>query len=150
MSIADILSKAQSLGVRLTLDGDTVKMRGPADAIAVIKPEIASRKPEIVGYLRKAANAPIPTTDDCVGALRDPDGGPYLPWGPYIDREQLAVMQRDLLAAVEELARRESWPDEYFDHVVYCIERQPISTLRPDLAYFNERLRIARNSRGGP
>ena len=82
--------------------------------------------------------------DDCRGALKHPDGGLYLPWGPYVNPGQLKEMQRELFAVVEVLARLERWPDEYFDHVAYCIERQPISTLRPDLAFFTERLRTAR------
>ncbi|WP_069265323.1 hypothetical protein [Paraburkholderia nodosa] len=78
----------------------------------------------------------------CDGALYA--DGPYLPWGPYVNREQLDAMQRELFSVVDELAKLEGWPDEGYDHVVMCIERQPISTLRPDLAHFAERLRIAR------
>jgi hypothetical protein len=81
--------------------------------------------------------------DDCKGALRHTNGGFYLPWGPYVDPGELATMQRKLFAVVEELARLECWPPEYLDHVTYCVERQPISTLRPDLAYFTELLRVA-------
>ncbi len=51
-------------------------------------------------------------------------------------------MQRELFAAVEELARLERWPDAHFDHVAYCLERQPNSTLRSDLVHFLERLRV--------
>jgi hypothetical protein len=87
--------------------------------------------------------------EDCKGALKHPDGGLYLPWGPYVDPAKLAAMQRDLFAAIEELGRLERWPDDYFDHVAYCIERQPISTLRPDLAHFRDRLRAARAEEAG-
>lgn len=78
----------------------------------------------------------------CDGALYA--DGPYLPWGPYTNREQLDAMQRELFAVVDELAKLECWPDGDYDHVVMCIERQPISTLRPDLAYFTDRLHAAR------
>ncbi|MFM0736543.1 hypothetical protein PQQ51_04740 [Paraburkholderia xenovorans] len=144
MSIVHILSKAQSLGVRLWLAGDIVKMRGPADAIAAIKPDIAAHKPEVLTYLRSASNDLPPVPADCAGALRHPDGGLFLPWGPYVDQAQLKATQRELFDVVDELAKLERWPDEYFDRVVYCIERQPISTLRPDLAHFRERLAAAR------
>lgn len=144
MSIAHILSKAQSLGVRLSLAGDIVKMRGPANAIAAIKPDIAAHKPEVLSYLRAAANAPSHVPADCVGALRHPDGGLYLPWGPYVDHAQLKAMQRELFEVVDELAKLEHWPDDYFDHVTHCVERQPMSTLRPDLAQFRDRLAAAR------
>lgn len=144
MNIVHILSKAQSLGVRLWLAGDIVKMRGPADAIAAIKPDIAAHKPEVLTYLRSASNDLTPVPADCAGALRHPDGGLYLPWGPYVDQAQLKATQRELFDVVDELAKLEHWPDDYFDHVTHCIERQPISTLRPDLTYFQSRLMAAR------
>jgi TubC N-terminal docking domain len=80
MSVAQILSKAQTMGVRLRLDGDRVKIAGPASAVATIKPEIAAHKPEIVAHLCAAAN----DAADCTGALRSRDGGLYLPWGPCL------------------------------------------------------------------
>jgi len=45
MNVDRILNKAQAMGVRLRLDGDRVKMVGPAAAIASIKPELAAYKP---------------------------------------------------------------------------------------------------------
>ncbi|HDR9274894.1 TPA: hypothetical protein QDB24_002975 [Burkholderia vietnamiensis] len=88
-------------------------------------------------------SAPFP--EDCKGALIDPESGaPFLPWGPRIDPCQLKAMQRELFEVVDALAKLEGWPERDYDHVVMCIERQPISTLRPDLAYFAERLRGAR------
>ncbi|HDR9101145.1 TPA: hypothetical protein QDB15_006002 [Burkholderia vietnamiensis] len=86
-----------------------------------------------------------PLPDDCKGALIDPESGaPFLPWGPRLDPSQLEAMQRELFEVVDALAKLEGWPDDHYDHVVLCIERQPISTLRPDLAYFREQLRVAR------
>lgn len=79
------------------------------------------------------------------GALIDQESGaPFWPWGPRINPEQLATIQRELLIAVDELAKLERWRDSDYDHVVMCVERQPISTLLPDLGYFRDRLRIAR------
>ncbi|WP_306715119.1 hypothetical protein [Burkholderia dolosa] len=72
--------------------------------------------------------------------------GPYLPWGPYLDAATVTKWQRELYDAVTELARLERWPDRDYDHVVLCIERQPLSTLRPDLTHFTERLAAARAS----
>jgi hypothetical protein len=84
-----------------------------------------------------------PLLDDCKGALKHPDGGLYLPWVPRITPEQLKQWQRELFEVVDELAKLEGWPDSDYDHVVMCIERQPISTLRPDLGYFRDRLEAA-------
>ncbi|RAS35861.1 hypothetical protein [Paraburkholderia bryophila] len=144
MSIVHILSKAQSLGVRLWLAGDIVKMRGAADAIAAIKPDIAAHKSEVLTYLRAASNDLTPVPADCAGALRHLDGGLYLPWGPYVDQAQLRAMQRELFEVVDELAKLEGWKKDNYDHTMMCIERQPASTLRPDLAYFQSRLAAAR------
>ncbi|MFM0002743.1 hypothetical protein PQR57_17115 [Paraburkholderia dipogonis] len=144
MSIVHILSKAQSLGVRLWLAGDVVKMRGPANAIAAIKPDIAAHKPEVLTYLRAASDDLNSVPADCAGALRHPDGGLYLPWGPYVDHAQLKAMQRELFEVVDELAKLERWRDDDYDIIVQTIERQPVSTLRSDLAYFAERLRVVR------
>ena len=79
------------------------------------------------------------------GALIDPESGaPYWLWGPYIDCETLKSWQLDLFEVVDELAKLESWSENDYDHVVVCIERQPRSTLRADLAYFIRRLLAAR------
>ncbi|KVR46384.1 hypothetical protein WM11_31500 [Burkholderia ubonensis] len=83
--------------------------------------------------------------DDCKGPPIDRDSdAPYWPWGPCINPEQLATIQRELMIAVDELAKLEHWRDSDYDYVVMCVERQPISTLLPDLGYFRDRLRIAR------
>ncbi|OXJ00035.1 MULTISPECIES: TubC N-terminal docking domain-related protein [Burkholderia] len=144
MSIVAILSKARSLGIRLSVAGDVVKMKGPPDAIAAIKPEIAARKPEIMAYLLAATDGCQQIPADCIGALCSSDGGLYLPWMPALDPEQLQSMQRELFDVVDELAQLERWPDDDYDIVIGAIERQPPSTLRPDLAHFRERLRVAR------
>ncbi len=83
---------------------------------------------------------------DCVLSL---DGalfadGPFLPWGPYMNANLLKQWQRELFEAVDELARLEGWPDDHFDLLVGAIDRQPVSTLRPDLAHFRARLDKAR------
>ncbi|AYQ37631.1 hypothetical protein BLA9940_05937 [Burkholderia aenigmatica] len=96
---------------------------------------------------RSPANnsAKMPLPDDCKGSPVDRESGaPYWPWGPRINPEQLATILRELLTAVDELAKLEHWRDSDYDHVVMCIERQPISTLLPDLGYFRDRLQIAR------
>jgi hypothetical protein len=81
---------------------------------------------------------------DCKGALIARGGGPYLPWGEGITPETLKCWQRELFEVVDELARLERWPDDLSDHIVYCVERQPLSTLRPDLAHFRRRLTEAK------
>ncbi|MDS0802838.1 hypothetical protein [Burkholderia cenocepacia] len=90
-------------------------------------------------------NAKMPTPDHCKDSAADRESGaPYWPWGPRINPEQLETIRREILIAVDELATLEHWRDSDYDHVVMCIERQPISTLLPDLGYFRDRLQIAR------
>ncbi|VWM20550.1 hypothetical protein [Burkholderia lata] len=144
MSAITIVNKAKAMGIRLSSNGDKVKLRGPADAIAVIKPEVAAHKSEILAHLRASEVEGTETPADCVGALREPSAGLYLPWGPYLNSSQLESMHRELFDVVDELAQLERWPDDDYDLVVGAIERQPLSTLRPDLAHFRERLRVAR------
>ncbi|MGF6974916.1 hypothetical protein QFZ94_003366 [Paraburkholderia sp. JPY465] len=96
------------------------------------------------GALEKIESSPLP--EDCVGALiYTESGAPYLPWGPYINPEKLSRWQRELFEIVDELAKLEGWKPDDYDHTVMCIERQPISTLKPDLAYFTARLSAARD-----
>ncbi|MGM3273726.1 hypothetical protein [Ralstonia sp. 24A2] len=134
MSVAQILSKAKAMGVRLSLNGDGVKLRGPADSIAALKPELAARKPEIVAYLRRAA------TD-----VADPSGypvadGPFMPWCPPMSPEGVAGLHADLRATIGKVADIEGWPDNYRAHLLGLVARQPVSSLADDLAYFRERL----------
>lgn len=67
-----------------------------------------------------------------------------MPWGPFMAPERLKEWQRELFEVVDELARLERWHPDDYDIVVGAIERQPVSTLRPDLAHFRERLLTAR------
>jgi hypothetical protein len=81
---------------------------------------------------------------DCKGALIARVGGPYLPWGEEVTPETLKCWRCELFEVVDELAKLERWPDDLFDHIAYCVERQPLSTLRPDLAHFRRRLTEAK------
>jgi hypothetical protein len=102
--------------------------------------------PAVVEPLLPAMKANRDALLACVAAL---DGalyadGPYLPWGPFLRPDRLKQWQRELFEVVDELARLEGWRDDDYDLVIGAIERQPISTLRPDLAHFRDRLAAAR------
>ncbi|WP_175939911.1 hypothetical protein [Caballeronia sp. BCC1704] len=146
MNAAEIVSKARALGVELRTDGTIVNLRGPRDAREKVRPDIAAHKPAVIAYLliEKTRDA-VP--EACRGALLSEDGGYYLPWGPYLTREALAEWQRELFAVVDELATLEGWPELTYDLIAGQIERQPISTIRPDLAYFRGRLERAKAER---
>lgn len=70
MNATVIVNKAKAMGVRLSLNGDKVKLRGPTHAVAAIKPEVAAHKPEIVAHLRAALSDNERVPGDCIGALR--------------------------------------------------------------------------------
>lgn len=144
MSAAQILREAHSLGVRLRLEGNVVKLRGPAKAIASIKPVIAGHKAEIMAYLRAVGDDAASLPADCAGALHDPGGGWYLPWGPYLTAADVRRMRADLAGTIDALAALEGWPRGYHDAIMSRALNAPLSALAPDLAYFRERLDDAR------
>lgn len=136
MKVAEILSKAQAMGVRLRLDGDIVKIAGPTKSVASIKPEIAAHKPAIVSYLRAAANEPGERNDCPVSA----DGGAFMPWCAPVTPAQVAAWQAELLELIEEIADSECWSRAALDEVLIRAIRGPLSDLRPNLGYFRERV----------
>ncbi|QIF08211.1 hypothetical protein [Ralstonia mannitolilytica] len=134
MSVASLLSKARAMGVRLILNGDGVKLRGPAESIAAIKPELAAHKAEIVEYLRGTASEALhllgyPTQD-----------GPFTPYCVPMTPGRVAGLLADLRATIHKVADREGWADERRADLLSLVARQPVSTLADDLTYFRERL----------
>lgn len=144
MSLMQILNRVQAMGVCLSLNGGSVKLRGPARAIAAIKPELAPHKAEILAYLRAVAGDAQLDADDCVGALRDPEGGLYLPWGPHYSPDELRQLRGELLDTINTLASLEHWPQNTFDLIVTSAMRGPLYDLMPNLHHFRTRLAEAR------
>ncbi|KVN81096.1 hypothetical protein WJ96_33195 [Burkholderia ubonensis] len=133
MTPLEIWIECRRSGITLTVDGDRFTWRGPQDAANRLLPAMRANRFALRECARELNGLPI-------------EDGPFLPWGPYMTPELVKQWQRELYDAVTELARLERWPDEFYDHVVLCIERQPLSTLRPDLTHFTERLAVARAS----
>ncbi|MGI0505473.1 hypothetical protein ABY44_20640 [Burkholderia sp. ZZQ-2] len=142
-SVAQILGKAESLGVRLRLDGEIVRMNGPKDARDAIRADVIAHKPEIVAHLRAVADDTEPILADCDGALRDPDGGLYLPWGPCLSAGDVHRMRAELIAMVEALSELECWASAHREDVLTRVIRGPLADLLPNIAYFRERLEAA-------
>ncbi|PCE31977.1 hypothetical protein [Burkholderia ubonensis] len=133
MTPLEIWIECRRSGITLIVDGDRFTWRGPQDAADRLLPAMRANRVALRECARELNGLPI-------------EDGPFLPWGPYMTPELVKQWQRELYDAVTELARLERWPDEFYDHVVLCIERQPLSTLRPDLTHFTERLAAARAS----
>lgn len=144
MSVASLLSKARAMGVRLILNGDGVKLRGPAESIAAIKPELAAHKAEIVEYLRTTTEIVEylrGTASEALHLLGYPtQDGPFTPYCVPMTPGRVAGLLADLRATIHKVADREGWADERRADLLSLVARQPVSTLADDLTYFRERL----------
>jgi hypothetical protein len=127
MNAFDIWAQCRQFSIVLTASGDRLRYYGPHDAIQRMIPVLKENKTAVLACIAEIDGRPI-------------EDGPFTPWVAPASPDQLIVWQNNLLCAVEELAALEGWTEAHLDHVVCCIERQPISTLRPDLTYFLERL----------
>lgn len=157
MSAADIVERAAALGVSLWIERGQIGMEGPARGVATIKPALAAHKPAVVAYLLEraesagapavarqpagaAANDPRAEPDDCAGALIHPDGGPFLPWGPYLAEDNVRRLRAELAAMIDALALAEGWEYERYDRIVSRARNGPLADLLPNIAYFNAKL----------
>lgn len=150
MNAARILSKAASLGVSLRLDGDLVRIRGPRDARDCIREDVAANKPEILAYLRRAANdvpdlSKYPVADG---------GGRFMPWCAPMSPERAASLLADLRGTIGAIADMERWADERRAQLLGLVARQPAAALTDDLEHFQARMRtlqvLARARNGTP
>lgn len=134
MSVAQILSRAKAAHVFLWVDGERLRYKGPREAVELLKPELVANKPEIVEYLRRAAN------DAAMLSHYPVADGPYTPYVVPMTPEHVAGLLVDLRTTIGALAEIEGWTDQYRVHLLSLVARQPVSTLTDDLAYFRERL----------
>ena len=131
MNALDIWHLCRRRSISVTINGDRLAYSGAPALVDPLLPAIKANRDALFA---------------CVAAL---DGalyadGPYLPWGPFLNPDRLKQWQRELFEVVDELARLEGWRDDDYDLVIGTIERQPISTLKPDLNHFRKRLDKAR------
>lgn len=153
MNAAEIVERAAALRVRLWVEAERIVMEGPARGVATIKPEIATNKPKILAYLLGRDNAQAaPAGADAdppdgnisgnsAGALIDPNGGAYLPWGPYLAPADVRRMRGELCATIDELAARESWPRSHKNEILSLATDGSLANLLQDRRYFDARLR---------
>ncbi|MBB5409471.1 hypothetical protein HDG34_003413 [Paraburkholderia sp. HC6.4b] len=152
MNAADIVERAAAMCVRLWIEGERISMEGPSRAVATIKPEIAAHKPEILAYLHGGARAEITlapavsappsadVADDCAGALIAPNGGAYLPWGPYLAAYNVRRLRGELFAMVDEVARAERWTHERYADTMRRAANGPLADLLPNIEYFHAKM----------
>jgi hypothetical protein len=127
MNAFEIWVECRRRAIKLAADGDRLSYKArDAATVERILPLLRDNKAALLDCVKELQGLPV-------------EDGPFLPWGPYLTPQLLAEWQRELYEAVQEVARFEGWPQAVFDLVVGAIERQPMSTLRPDLAHFKER-----------
>jgi len=134
MTPLEIWTECRRSGITLAVDGNRLTWRGPKDVADRLLPVMRANREALRECTRELDGLPV-------------EDGPFLPWGPYVAPCLLESMQRELFEVVDELAKIERWRDDDYDLVIGAIERQPISTIRPDLAYFRERLLAVRTRR---
>ncbi|VVE01624.1 hypothetical protein [Pandoraea terrigena] len=71
------------------------------------------------------------------------EDGPYEPWLPPATAEQVRQWQKELDTAIAEFAALADWSDELLERVLFQVERQPVSTLLPDLHWFRSEVQAA-------
>lgn len=86
------------------------------------------------------ASEPACIPDDCIGALLDSDGNPYLPWAPHLASEDVRRLRAELIDMIEDLATLEGWPRETLVDVMGRAVRGPLYDLMPNVAHFRERM----------
>ncbi|WP_341312603.1 hypothetical protein WN982_14160 [Paraburkholderia sp. IMGN_8] len=89
---------------------------------------------------REATHDPQAEPDDCAGALIDPDGGPYLPWGPYLAADNVRRLRAELFAMIDELAQAEGWTPERYSDTMGRARNGPVADLLDNIEYFNAKL----------
>ncbi len=127
MNIQLLFSEAKAAGVRLFLQDGKVKMNGPDEARAALRPRLAPHKAEILAYLTAA----------------EQQVGEFWPWAPYLTAADVERFRTDLVAMIEKLADMEQWPTDHRDDVLMRAIRGPLADLLPNLHHFNERLKAA-------
>ena len=129
MSAKALLSNLTRAGFKLTLRGDKIRISPgpvPRDVVEAVR----ANKSALMDCLKNGAiNMPgFPVMD-----------GPFTPWCPPLTLEELTAIRAEMLELIGKLAAAEGWPDSHRANVVSVVNRQPLSTLRDDLAHFRAR-----------
>ena len=93
--------------------------------------------------MRAAAHDPASIPADCVGALHDPEGGLFLPWGAHLSPDDVRTVRAELITIIEALSALECWASAYREGVLRRAIRGPLADLLPNISYFRERLEAA-------
>lgn len=136
MNALDLWHECRRRSLRLSLNGDKVRYAGPEESIATMLPAMRASRDALLECVSLVSGLPI-------------EDGPFMPYMPPATPGQVRQWQAELDACIVALAALEQWPDQVLEGVLFLVERQPISTLQPDLYHFRERLDKARAASSG-
>ncbi|WP_233864003.1 hypothetical protein [Paraburkholderia adhaesiva] len=102
-------------------------------------PVLKNTSPDVAEAV-EAANDPQAEPDNCAGALIDPDGGPYLPWGPYLEADNVRRLRAELFAMIDALARAEAWTPARYADTMDRAANGPLADLLPNIDHFHAKL----------
>ncbi|RRJ34368.1 hypothetical protein [Pandoraea apista] len=123
MNALDLWHECRRRSLRLSLNGDKVRYTGPEESIAAMLPAMRASRDALLECVSFVTGLPI-------------EDGPFMPYMPQATLDQVRQWQADLDAAIVEFAELVDWSDELLERVLFQVERQPISTLLPDLHWF--------------
>lgn len=133
MNAKALLADLARAGFRVEARGDKIRI-SPSAVPAALLEAVKEQKPELLAYLRRAANDTVTLSQYPVA------DGPFMPWCAPLTSERVAGLVADLREAIGKVADSEKWSDGYRAALLGLVARQPISTLADDLKYFRRRL----------
>ncbi|WP_374625070.1 hypothetical protein [Pandoraea sp.] len=136
MSALNLWHECRRRSLTLTMNGDKLRYTGPEESIAAMLPAMRANRDALFACVSQLVGLPV-------------EDGPFTPYIPPATLEQVQQWQAELDASIVDLAALEQWPDQMLESVLFLVERQPVSTLQPDLYHFRERLDKARATSSG-
>ena len=133
MNAQSILADLARAGFRVEARGDKIRI-SPSAVPPALLATVKARKPELLDYLRGAANGAADLSQYPVA------DGPFTPYIVPLSAERVSALLGNLRAAISKLADTEKWTDNQREQLLAVVARQPISTLADDLSYFQQRL----------
>lgn len=129
MSAKALLSNFTRAGFRLTVRGEKIWVT-PVPVPQNIVELIRENKPALMNYLKgEAINMPGYPVED----------GPFTPWCCPLSPDEVQAIRVEIVGLIEKLSEVEGWPNSDRDRAIQATRRQPLSTLRDDLAHFRAR-----------
>lgn len=119
MTPKSILARAESLGLKLVLDGDQIRGRGPHEAVQEIAPLVKQAKPELLAFLKVAGNGHQAAPSGLSGC------GPYRGSQSGHSEASSQPIPADLETLIQESARFWQWDEDDLRLISETASRDP-------------------------